>query len=261
MATNTPTPAPLTSIDKVWPNIGVPEGGMPVSLFGSGFSEAIMVTVDGASVPFTKTRDGRIDFIMPAGVDGTVVDIVVTTVGDSTMAANAFTYVAPVTASFNGNAGAVFTVTGGITVAVPPQGVDGMFVVTLTAQPPQPGVPGDVLMHAFRLDALLNWVPLASLTNPITIELPVDPEIVPAGERPWLYQWSGGEERGERSEEREEEGSALTSLSSGQWTLVPNQTYDAANRNVTVALRPMGLYALSTSLVRSYWLPLVPVLR
>ncbi len=77
-----------------------------------------------------------------------------------------------------------------------------------------------------------------------------------------------------RSEEREEERSALTShsspltsLSAGRWVLMRGQQYAAgtqvmtADAPMTVALRPMGEYALSTSLVRSYWLPLVPVLR
>jgi hypothetical protein len=102
----------------------------------------------------------------------------------------------------------------------------------------------------------------------VTIQLPVDPAIVPNGERPWLYQWIGGEERGKRSEEREEERSALTShsspltsLASGRWTLVAGQSYDASTKVVTVGLRPMGVYALSTALLRSYWFPVVPVLQ
>jgi hypothetical protein len=43
--------------------------------------------------------------------------------------------------------------------------------------------------------------------------------------------------------------------------LVRGQVYEPTTQVMTVALRPMGEYALSTSLVRSYWLPLVPVLR
>jgi hypothetical protein len=42
---------------------------------------------------------------------------------------------------------------------------------------------------------------------------------------------------------------------------VRGQVYEPTTRVMTVALRPMGEYALSTSLLRSYWLPLVPVLR
>jgi hypothetical protein len=78
----------------------------------------------------------------------------------------------------------------------------------------------------------------------------------------------GGQERGERNEEREEESSALTSHSSyltssasGRWVLVRGQSYDASTKVVTVGLRPMGVYALSTALLRSYWFPVVPMLK
>jgi hypothetical protein len=42
---------------------------------------------------------------------------------------------------------------------------------------------------------------------------------------------------------------------------VPGQSYDPVNQRVTVALRPMELYALSTTLIRDYWFPLVPPLK
>jgi hypothetical protein len=262
-------------IGNVWPKTGVPEGGMPVAIFGAGFTGALTVTVDGVSVPFTKTHDGRIDLIMPPGTDGDVVDFTVYTADSSVTAAQAFTYVAPETIVLDGSAGGVFTTSAGVVVAVPSQGVSGSFIITLTPVPPQDGLPGDVLMHSFRLDALLNGVPVTVLSQPVTINLPVDVSIVPAGERPWLYVWTAGEERGERSEQREEEGSALTSHTSslfsrsspltsragGRWTLVPGQSYDPVNQRVTVALRPMELYALSTTLIRDYWFPLVPPLK
>jgi hypothetical protein len=183
-------------------------------------------------------------------------------------------------------------------VTIPPQGVSGSFYLTMTPQPPAPGVPGNVLMYAFRLDAVWNGIELATLTNPVTITLPIDEGIfaIQDGERPWLYQWErgeergergeergksgeergksgeergeSGEERGERSEEREEEGSALFSLSSsltssasGRWILVRGQVYEPTTQVMTVALRPMGEYALSTSILRAYWFSLVPVLK
>jgi hypothetical protein len=37
--------------------------------------------------------------------------------------------------------------------------------------------------------------------------------------------------------------------------------YEPTTRVMTVALRPMGEYALSTAYLRSYWFPVVPVLR
>jgi hypothetical protein len=265
--------APLTTIDRVWPGTGLEAGGMPVQIFGTGFVAALTVTVgpyegEMVSVPFTIESDSQIDFVMPPGVAGQQVSVTVQTADSSQTAANAFTYVQPDVIEVDGQTGGVFTTTDGVVVTIPPQGVDGMFVITMTPQPPAPGVPGNILMYAFRLEAMLNWVPLATLTNPVTIQLPVDPAIVPNGERPYLYQWIGGEERGKRSEEREEERSALTShsspltsLASGRWTLVAGQSYDASTKVVTVGLRPMGVYALSTALLRSYWFPVVPVLQ
>jgi alpha-tubulin suppressor-like RCC1 family protein len=260
--------ASLTTIDRVWPGTGLEAGGMPVQIFGTGFAAALTVTVDGASVPFTIVNDGRIAFVMPPGTAGESVDVVVATANGSVTAEDAFTYVAPEAVTVDAQTGGVFTTTDGVVLTIPSQGVDGTFVLTMTPLPPEPGVPGSVLMYSFRLDALLNWVPLASLTNPVTIQLPVDPAIVPNGEQPYLYQWIGGEERGKRSVEREEERSALTShsspltsLASGRWTLVAGQSYDGGTRTMTVGLRPMGVYALSTAYLRSYWFPVVPVMK
>jgi hypothetical protein len=275
-------PTNLTTIDRVWPGTGLPAGGMPVQIFGMGFLPALTVTVgpyEGVmvSVPFTIENDGQIDFVMPPGVAGPQVSVTVATSSAMRTAANAFTYVEPDVIEVDGEVGGVFTTTDGVVVTIPPQGVSGTLLITLTPQPPAPGVPGNILMYAFRLEALLDGAPLATLTNPVTITLPIDEGIfaIADGERPWLYQWIGGEERGKwgeergkRSEEREEEGSALFSLSSsltssasGRWVLVRGQQYDAGTQLMTVALRPMGEYALSTSLVRSYWMPLMPVLR
>jgi hypothetical protein len=201
----------LTTIDRVWPGTGLADGGMPVRIFGSGFVVALTVTVgpyEGvmASVPFTIESDGRIQFVMPPGTAGQKISVTVATASDAQTAADAFTYVQPDVIEFDGVTGGVFTTTDGVVVTIPPQGVDGMFVITMTPLPPAPGVPGNILMYSFRLDALLNWVPLASLTNPVTIQLPIDENIfaIQDGERPWLYLWVGGEERGERKEGRGE---------------------------------------------------------
>jgi hypothetical protein len=267
--------APLTTIDRVWPGTGVAAGGMPVQIFGTGFVAALTVTVgpyegEMVSVPFTIENDEQIAFVMPPGVAGQQVSVTVQTAGATQTAVNAFTYVAPDVIEFDGEVGGVFTTTDGAVVTIPPQGVSGSFYLTMTPQPPAPGVPGDVLMYSFRLDAVLNGIPLTSLTNPVTITLPIDEGIfaIADGERPWLYQWVGGEERGKRSEEREEERSALTShsspltsLSSGRWVLVRGQQYEPTTQVMTVALRPMGEYALTTSVLRANWLPLLPVLR
>ena len=268
-------PGSLTTIDRVWPGSGVPEGGMPVQIFGSGFAAALTVTVgpytDGLMIDvlFDPVNDGQIDFVMPAGVAGQRVSVTVATAGDAQTVPDAFTYVEPTVIQFNGLTGGVFTTTDGVVVEIPSQGVDGMFVITMTPLPPEPGVPGNILMYSFRLDALLNWVPLASLTNPVTIKLPVDEGIfaLADGERPWLYQWTTD------AKPTTDDGRPMSTvvcrpssvvcrrLRVGFWTLVRGQEYDPGTRLMTVGLKPMGVYALSTAYLRAYWLPLVPVVK
>jgi hypothetical protein len=217
------------------------------------------------SVPFTRVNDGQIDFVMPEGVAGQSVSVTVQTAADAQTAANAFTYVEPQIITVDGQVGGVFTTTDGVVVTVPPQGVDGMFVITMTPLPPEPGVPGNILMYSFRLDALLNWQPLAVLTNPVTIRLPIDENIfaIADGERPWLYQYVVlGEERGKSGEERGNRKQEIGNrAAAGRWILVRGQAYDPGVQLMTVALRPMGVYALSTAYLREYWFPQVPVVR
>jgi hypothetical protein len=236
---------------------------MPVQIFGSGFLAAQTVLVGPyngvmVSVPFTIENDGQIDFVMPAGVAGQVVSVTVQTATDAQTAADAFTYVEPQMIEVDGQTGGVFTTTDGVVVTIPPQGVDGMFVITMTPLPPEPGVPGNILMYSFRLDALLNWQPLAVLTNPVTIRLPIDENIfaIQDGERPWLYQYVAlGQQREKSGEEIGNRAAA------GRWVLVRGQQYDSGTRLMTVGLKPMGVYALSTAFLRDYWFPQVPVLR
>ncbi len=236
--------APLTAIGRVWPTIGLPEGGMPVTLFGTGFSVATGVRVSNsitdALVPFTVTGDGRIDFVMPAGVDGTWADITVETANESVSVAQAFSYQAPVSVAFDGQTGAVITLTSGVIITIPAQGVDGVFVITMTPQAPSTTVPGSVLMHVFLLEGLLNGDPLVALTNPLTIVLPVPEGLVATDEQPWLYS---------------------SSIGGTRWVLVPGQVYDEASEKVTTPVRPMGSYALSAARIQACWFPIVPVIR
>jgi hypothetical protein len=258
--------AGLTTIDRVWPGTGLPAGGMPVQIFGTGFVAVLTVTVgpyDGVmvAVPFTIENDGQIDFVMPAGVAGQSVSVTVATAGDVQTAPDAFTYVQPQMIEFDGQTGGVFTTTDGVVVEIPSQGVDGMFVITMTPLPPAPGVPGNILMYSFRLDALLNWVPLASLTNPVTIKLPIDENIfaIADGERPWLYSWTA-DGRPQTAVGTTVDG-GQRSVVGGRWTLVRGQEYDPGTRLMTVGLKPMGVYALSTAYLRAFWFPVVPVLQ
>jgi hypothetical protein len=258
--------ASLTTIDRVWPGTGLPEGGMPVQIFGTGFVAPLTVTVgpyDGVMivVPFTIENDGQIDFVMPPGLAGQQVSVTVQTANDTQTAANAFTYVQPDVIEFDGETGGVFTTTDGVVVTIPPQGVAGSFVITMTPLPPAPGVPGNILMYSFRLDALLNGTPLATLTNPVTITLPIDEGIfaIADGERPWLYSWTADGRPQTAVGTTVDGGQRL--VVGGRWILVRGQEYNPGTRLMTVALRPMGVYALSTAYIRAYWLPLVPVVK
>ncbi len=259
--------APLTTIDRVWPGTGLPEGGMPVQIFGTGFAAALTVTVgpytDGLmiDVPFVRTNDGQIDFVMPAGVAGQRVSVTVQTANSAQTAVNAFTYVEPQVIEFEGETGGVFTTTDGVVVTIPPQGVSGSFFITMTPLPPEPGVPGNVLMYSFRLDAVLNGTPLATLTNPVTIKLPIDENIfaIADGERPWLYSWTADGRPQTAVGTTVDGGQRL--VVGGRWILVRGQEYNAGTQVVTVTLRPMGVYALSTLRLRAYWFPLVPVVQ
>jgi hypothetical protein len=264
--------ASLTTIDRVWPGTGLPEGGMPVQIFGTGFVAPLTVTVgpyDGVmiAVPFTIENDGQIDFVMPPGLAGQQVSVTVATADSAQTAANAFTYVQPDVIEFDGETGGVFTTTDGVVVTIPPQGVAGNFVITMTPLPPAPGVPGNILMYAFRLDALLNGFKLETLTNPVTITLPIDEGIfaIADGERPWLYQWVGGSDRDRYRDSgrlaTKTNTMTIHSAAAGSWSLVRGQEYDAGMLLMTVALRPMGVYALSTAYVREFWFPLVPVVK
>ncbi len=115
--------------------------------------------------------------------------------------------------------------------------VGGSLVITYAPvdQPAPP--PGDVPLSFFDVSVTIDDAPVAVLAAPATLELPVDAAKVPAGQRPWLYQW--------------------TTDGDGRWTLAPGQTYDVTAGRVT----EMGQYALSTLLLRPYWLPLMPSLR
>ncbi len=247
-------PSSDLTIGNVWPKTGVPAGLMPVSLFGSGFTGVFSVTVGGkplASTNFTVRDDGRIDIReMPAGENFTYVDFVVTGTNGSATAAQAFLYI-DLSAGEVPASGGVITTASGATITVPALG--SSFVLTYTpVAPPIPPL-GNVLMHVFRLDALLNWIPVSEISQPITIELPVDPSVVPNGEWPWLYVFvpaaAGKSDSGKLAT------NTIHSSSAGMWSLVPGQRYDPATMRVTVRLSRMETYALSTLILRNYYFP------
>ena len=241
--------AGVLAIGNVWPKTGVPTGGMPVSLFGSGFTGAYSVTVDGKPVEFEVLDDGRIDITaMPPGTNYSYVDFVVTTGAGSATAEHAYQYIAYSVGSVPATGG-VITTASGATITVPALGYN--FVLTYTpVTPPIPPL-GNVLMHVFRLDAELNWIPVSEISQPITIELPVDPSIVPNGERPWLYVFVPA------GAMRTADGRPQTAAVGGTWALVPGQTYNPATMRVTVQLSRMKIYALSTLLLHQFYVPQV----
>lgn len=233
--THTPSVPPV--LGSVWPETGLPTGGMPVSLLGSHFGGALTVTLNGALVSFTVVDDGRIDIVMPAGTAGQTVDFTVETPNGSSTILDAFIYVAAESGSVDGGAGGQITTTSGTTVTVPPQSIGSVLLITYTSAPPPAAPLGNLLLHSFVLSATLDGVSLPGVTNALTIELPVDPNVVPLDEQPWLYEW--------------------TESAGGRWALVPNQQYDPATRRVTVQLNRMGRYALSTLILQRWWFPVV----
>ena len=100
------------------------------------------------------------------------------------------------------------------------------------------------MFHSFELSGTQNGAPVASVTNPIPIEMRVNS--VPAGEQPWLYEWTadGG---------RPADVTGRSSAVRGRWSVVPTQSYDPVLGRVTAQLVRMGRYVLiSGDLTRSY---------
>jgi hypothetical protein len=223
----------------------------PVSLLGSGFDGATAVLIDGSAlVSFTVLSDGRIDFIMPSGVEGAQVDIEVIGPGGSSVAARAFTYVGANVGEVSGGSGGVVTSSIGATLTVPSQGVIGRFIFTMTSEPPPIDPLGNLLMHSFQLQAAQDGIPLPSITNLVTIEPYVDPAVALGSETPYLYEYVGP---ATRCVGVAVNPSAVSEV--GCWFLVPNQTCDPASRSVRAPLKRMSRYALSTLILFRMYLP------
>jgi hypothetical protein len=217
------------------------------------FLGATGVYVKGAKMFHVVRSRRRIDFTMKqsVAVAGTTVDVtVVKANGDVVTITQAYTFVGPTSAAGSTSTGAVLTTTSGITVTVPPQGtslrpdaaqIGGSLVITYAPS----GVltpPGDVPLSFFDVAVSIDDSPIATLTNALTMELPVDPALVPAGQRPWLFELTS-------------RSSSLVSLSSGRWSLVPNQTYDPATGLVTAPTNRLGTYVLVTASMRWNYFP------
>ncbi len=226
--TPTPTPAPF-ALTTLWPQIGLPKGGMPVQVFGSGLTGVLTVEVDGVPVvPFKIINDGRIDFVMPEGVVGTSVSVTVRTASDVGTLTNAFTYVAPATGSVDASTGGVIVLPGGVTLTVPTLGISGTLMVTLTPSAPITNVEGGVLLYSFEIEATVDGAPV---TTTMRLELPVDANVIPSGEQPWLFQ----------------------QLPDQTWTLAFIQTYDATRHKVIGRTTSAKSYAVSTAALWRLW--------
>ena len=247
----TPTPTPAIFDPFVSPSHGSVNTST-VSIIGptgSGFTGATGVFVKGVKMFHVVRSDRKIDFAMKPGVAGTTVDVVLIKAGGVVMTfTQSYTFEGPTRAVGNISAGAVLTTASGVTITVPPQTalrpasaeVGGSLVITYAPvdQPAPP--PGDVPLSFFDVSVTIDDALVAVLANPATLELPVDTAKVPAGQRPWLYQWT---------------------TDGGGWILASGQTYDATAGRVTARVTEMGRYALSTLLLRQYWMPVLPRLR
>jgi hypothetical protein len=144
-------------------------------------------------------------------------------------------------ASGSTSTGAVLTTTSGVTITVPPQGaslrpdaadVARSLVITYAPVDAPAALPGDVPLSFFKVTVGIAGRSVPTLTNPLRMTLRVDTSKVPAGQRPWLYEWTAG-----------------------AWRLVPGQSYSPVTRLVTAPTKRLGTYALTTALLRRNYFP------
>jgi hypothetical protein len=255
--TPTPTPPPATFAPYVSPSYGAVTTST-VSIIGpagSGFTGATGVFVKGVKMFHVVRSDKKIDFTMKqsVAVAGTTVDVVLVKAGGEVVTiTQAYTFTGPTSAVGSTSSGAVLTTTSGVTVTVPPQTaarsdaalVGGSLVITYAPS----GVltpPGDVPLSFFDVAMSIDDSPVTTVTNALTMELPVDPALVPAGQQPWLFELTS-------------HSSPLTSSADGgRWLVVPNQTYDPATGLVTAPTNRLGTYALVTAAMRWVYVPYV----
>ena len=233
--TVTPTPAPF-ALTMLWPQIGLPEGGMPVQLFGTGLTDVLTVEVDGIPVtPFTITNDGRIKFVMPAGVAGTSVTVTVRTASDAGTLTNAFLYLAPEVQSIDASTGGVIALPGGVTLTVPTLGITGTVVVTLTPSIPPTNVTGSLLLYSFSLNMSVNGKPLSSGAYSVLLDFDAGGSVGGANEKPRM----------------------LESAEGGGWSLVGLQTYSPDTQHLSARVSRSASYAVSMSSAARIMAPVV----
>jgi len=206
---------------------------------GSNFTSATAVYVNGVRMIHVVRSDQRVEFTMQPGAPGAAVDVVLVKASGSITFPLAYTFEAVTIRTLNPNTGGVLTTTSGITISVPPQSrasqprlASGMVITYAPAQSPA-NVPGDVLMRTFDLHATLGGAALVSVTQPLRMNIRVNELVMPAGQLPWLYEWTP----------------------SDQWALVPGQSYDPQTGVVTASTNRFGTYVLVTADLQRLWLP------
>ena len=241
----TPTPTPETFAPFVSPSYGSVNTST-VSIIGpvgSGFTGATRVSVNGVKMFHVVRSDRKIDFTMKPGVAGTTVDVVLVKAGGVVMTfTQSYSFEGPTSATGSTSTGATLTTTNGVTITVPPQTalrpasaeVGGGLVITYTPVDVPAVPPGDVPLSFFDVSVAIDGAPVSILTNAATLELPVDPSRIPAGQQPWLFAWVADD---------------------GVWQLVPGQSYDPAAGLITAPANRLGTYVLMTAAMRQHWFP------
>jgi hypothetical protein len=242
----TPTATPATAY--VSPSYGPPTTST-VSIISpaGGLTGAKRVSVNGVRMFHVVRSDNKIDFTMKAvvAVAGTTVDVVLVKADNTVMTfTQSFTFEEPTTVTGTTASGAVLTTTSGVTVTVPPQTslrpaapqIAGSIVITYAQVDTPAEPPGDVPLSFFEVSMDVDGVGVITLTNPATLELPVDAAMVPPGQRPWLFEWIAD---------------------GGRWSAVPSQTYNPATGLVTAPISRLGNYVLVTAAMRWNYFPRV----
>ena len=243
-----PTPTPTPAAAYVSPSYGPPTTST-VSIISpaGGLTGATRVSVNGVKMFHIVRTDRKIDFTMrqSVAVAGTTVDVVLVKAGGTVMTfTQAYSFRAPTTVTGTTAGGAVLTTTTGVTVSVPPQTalrpaapqIAGTLVVTYAQVDTPAEPPGDVPLSFFNVSMDIDGVGVITLTNPATLELPVDAAMVPPGQRPWLVEWTAV---------------------GGRWSAVPSQTYNPTTGLVTAPTNRLGIYVLVTAAMRWNYFPRV----
>lgn len=213
---------------------------MSVALFGSGLTNVFTTEIsgpDGAAkaVSYTVRSDQRIDFVMPAGPVGTSVSVTVHTADESSTLPNAFTYEAETVAVVDGLTGGVITTTSGMTLVVPPLGIAGPVVITLTPSLPPTNVNGSLLLYSFYLNISVNGQPILDGTNFVVIDLDVSGSDGDVNEKPLMFE----------------------SAANGGWMLVPVQSYSPDTQHLVVRVVRSTNYVVSMTRATRIMIPLV----